>query len=139
MIQGWLQTDKRLDPEVQKYGCALLSACYIAPQDFQPQDVNDLYKALVGVGFETEDCTILDWDKVLWSISARMRFKAKMLEGYICRVNEREILKWYLSNVEENHFTVGNGSSKTEWDSMNRPDIMKAYATFVEKVVITIS
>ena len=139
MINDFLQTDLRLLPEVQKYGCALLSACYVAPQDFNPQDVNDLYKALVGVGFEADDCTILDWDKVLWSISPRLHFKAKTLEGYICRVNEKEILKWYLSNVEEDHFTVGNGASKTLWDSMNRPDIMKAYATFVEKVIITVA
>ena len=76
---------------------------------------------------------------MLNSIAANMHFKAKTREGYICRVNEREIIKWYLSNVEEDHFTVGNGASKTQWDSMNRPDIMSAYATFVEKVIVTVS
>ena len=139
MIQGFWQTDSRLHPKVQMYGCALLSSCYIAPQEFTPEDVNNMYAALLQVKFIDVDCKILDLKSVLNSIAANMHFKAKTLEGYICRVNEREIIKWYLSNVEEDHFTVGNGASKTQWDSMNRPDIMSAYATFVEKVIVTVS
>jgi len=140
MIKGWLQTDTRLDPVVQTFGCALLCSCYIAPDTlFQPSDVNSMFEALKGVGFVDAECTILDWDKVVWSVSPKMRLKFKALEGYTCQPNEREILKFYLSNVKEDHFVVGDGKTHIEWDSMNRPDVMKEYATFVEKVVITVA
>jgi len=138
MIQGFWQTDPRLILTEEHFGCALLSSCYIAPQDFTPEDVNNLYKALLGVAFVDEESKILDWDKVVWSISPVMRFKEKAGIGRVCAVNEREILKWHLSNINSDHFTVGNGASKTVWDSMNRPDIMAKYATFVEKVIIKI-
>ena len=49
MIQGFWQTDSRLHPKVQMYGCALLSSCYIAPQEFTPEDVNNMYAALLQV------------------------------------------------------------------------------------------
>ena len=137
MIIGWWQTDPRLDPKVQKYGCAFLSACYVAPQEFQPEDVNEIFRNMKIVGFLNDNSRIEDWDKVLWSIAPSLRIKWKTSSwDYVCNPGEREIIKWYLSNVKENHFTVGNGHSVTAWDSMNRPDIMKKYATFVEKVIV---
>jgi Protein of unknown function, DUF261 len=139
MIQGYWQTDARLLPAVRTFGCALLDGIWLSPVDYQPSDVNEMYKALLQVGFVDEQCTVLDWESVLNSISPHFHFKAKASQEYVCLVNEREILKWFLKNVNENHFTVGNGASMTAWDSMNRPDIMKAYAVFVDKVIVTIS
>lgn len=139
MIAGWWQTDPRLLPKVQTFGCALLDSCYLSPIDFQPSDVNEMYKTLLQVGFIDEDCLILSWANVLNSISANLHFKTKTIESYVCLANEREILKWWLSNLQENHFTVGNGSSMTAWDSMDRPDIMKEYATFAEKIIVRIA
>jgi hypothetical protein len=139
LITGFWQTDPRLNPKIQASGCALLSSLYIAPVDFTVDMANDMYRELLRVGFIDEDCTILTWPSVLWSVSARMQFARRAPVDYICKVNEREIIKWYLSNVKEDHFTVGNGASKTEWDSMNRPDIMAKYATFVEKIIVTVT
>ena len=139
MIQGFWQTDYELLAPIRASGCALLSSIYLAARDFTQQDCNDMYNGLLGVKFIEQDCTIDDWDKVLNSIAPNMHFKAKSNQFYVCAVNEREIIKWYLSNVKEDHFTVGNGASKIAWDSMNRPDIMSKYATFVEKVVVTVA
>ena len=138
MIAGFWQTDYELKSPIRASGCALLSAMYIAPVSFSQGDVNEMYDALLGVGFIDKDCMILDWKSVLNSVSASMHFKFKCLEGYPCAAGEREIIKWWLSNVKENHFTVGDGKSRTQWDSMNRPDIMAKYATFVEKVIVTV-
>ena len=138
MIDGFLQTDPRLNEKVQKFGCALLSSMYVAPTKYEPEDVNSMYESLLSVGFIDEDCTILDWKSVLYSIDARLHFKCKALEGCFCGPSEREIIKWYLSNVKEDHFTVGDGRGHTVWDSMERPDIMAKYATFVEKVIVTV-
>ena len=138
MISGFWQTDSRLLPKVQTFGCALLDSCYLSPVGFEPSDVNEMYKSLLQVGFIDEDCTIKDWQSVLNSISPHFSFKEKAPKEYVCYVNEREILKWFLSNINENHFTVGNGASMTEWDSMNRPDILSKYGSFVEKVIVRI-
>jgi len=137
MIQGFLQTDPRLLPVVQKYGCALLDCCYLSAVDFQPSDVNEMFMELRQVGEVDDECTINSWMNVLESVSVHLQFKTIAPIDYVCLASEREILKWYLSNVEEDHFTVGNGAGMTKWDSMNRPDIMRAYATFVSKVVVT--
>jgi hypothetical protein len=119
---------------------------YLSPKDFTPDDVNAMYKELVRVGFIEPDCTIYEeimpeqsWEAVLNSVAANMHFKSKASKSYVCMAKEREIIKWSLSNVGEKHFTVGNGGSKTEWDSMNRPDVMSLYATFVEKVIVTVA
>ena len=136
MISGFWQTDYALLRPVRSYGCALLSAMYLAPVDFTITDVNEMYKSLLSVKFVDEECTVRDWQSVLNSISPHFAFKTRTTQQYVCLACEREILKWWLSNVEEHHFTVGNGSSMTVWDSMNRPDIMSKYATFVEKVVV---
>jgi hypothetical protein len=146
MIANFFQTDPRLNPKIQQFGCALLDAHYIAPTLFTPEDVNSMYEELLGVGFINADCLILDWEKVLWSIGANMHFAKKAPKEYICAPGEREILKWYLWNVKENHFTVGDGSSNTAWDSMNRADVMNMRlpngapnANFVEKVIVKIT
>jgi hypothetical protein len=146
MIQGFWQTDPRLHPKVQKYGCALLCSLYLSPDLYTPEMVNSMYQSLLGVGFIDEDCLIYDkadpnnsWEHVLWSIAPNMHFVEKAGAGRLCKSNEREIIKLYLSNVKENHFTVGDGESHTSWDSMNRPDIMRKYATFVEKVIVRVA
>jgi hypothetical protein len=139
VIDNFWQTDPLLHPKVQKFGCALLCSLYLSPDLYTINRVNSMYQSLLSVGFIDEDCTILDWERVLWSIAPNMHFVEKAEAGRLCKANEREIIKWYLSNVKENHFTVGDGESHTSWDSMNRPDIMRKYATFVEKVIVRVA
>ena len=146
MIIGFLQTSPKLKAPIRQGGCALLCAIYLAPKAFSVEDVNAMYEELLQVGFIEEDCTIYEeiapeqsWEAVLNSIAPNMHFKSRASISYVCKANEREILKWYLSNVDEDHFTVGNGASKTLWDSMNRPDVMSQYATFTDKVIVRIA
>lgn len=139
MIRNWWQTDSRLHPKIQQYGCAFLDTCYLAPQDLQPADVNEIFRNMKIVGFLNDNSKIEDWDHVLWSISPILRLKFKTSShDYVCGPYEREIIKLYLSNVKENHFVVGNGKGVVEWDSMNRPAILKAYSSFVEKVIVKV-
>jgi hypothetical protein len=146
MIDGFFQTDPRLFLPEREFGCALMDALYISPDDYTPAMVNSMYEALLSVAFIDKECTVLHWDEVLWSIHPSMRFKQKTAQDYVCKNGEREILKWYLWNVKENHFTVGDGLGNTAWDSMNRPDVMSMIlsngaknANFVEKVIVKIS
>jgi len=63
---------------------------------------------------------------------------------YQCAPDEKEILKGSLSNIGGFHFVVGNGqvftdvASNVVWDSMNRPDIMRKFWAFVQKVIVKI-
>jgi hypothetical protein len=139
VISGWWQTDPRLHPTIQKYGCAFLCSCYLSPQDFTPEEVNEIFRNMKLVNFLSDSCLIQSWDQVLWSISPVLRLKFKTSSrDYVCGPYEREIIKWWLVNVKENHFTVGDGCSRTEWDSMNRPDIMGSFASFVEKIIVKV-
>jgi hypothetical protein len=136
---GFWQTDKKLLPKIQTFGCALLDCMYLTNDNFTQDDVNNMYKALLNVNFIDEDCTILSWQNVLWSISPYFAFKKKVGKTYVCEVNERDIIKWYLGSINENHFTCGDGAGKTTWDSMNRPDVMALpTTTFVERVIVRV-
>ena len=103
-----------------------------------------IYGSLLAAKMIAFDCTVLDWARMLLALSPNLVFKSVEPVTYVCAVNEREILKWHLQNVQEDHFTVGNGASKTDWDSMGLPDIMAMVmpdgtpnAKFVHKVVMT--
>jgi hypothetical protein len=145
MISGFWQTDPRLLQKVQTFGCAFLDGLYLLPDDFTPQAVNEMYSGFVHGKLIDIDCTILSWAKFLGALISNqtilrypLQFSRIAGEDYVCEGDEREIIKWHLSNIDEDHFTVGDGKSKVLWDSMNRPDIMKKYASFVQKVVVKV-
>lgn len=144
MLSFW-QTDKALSPRINSFGCAALDSLYLMPQDYYPEQVNEIIERSIRNGLLDENCTILSWARWLGSLGDDraplpgypLQFSRKTSsQDYRCEPDEREIIKWYLSNVKENHFTVGDGIGNTLWDSMNRPDIMAKYATFVEKVIV---
>jgi hypothetical protein len=154
MISFW-QTDKLLIPVIRKYGCTMLDSLYLMPDDYTQEQVNDLWEVAQADGriypanYPKHGNEIASWSLwlgSLWTGGDPMHIenayhplsfsRISTSRDYRCAEYEREILKWYLSNVKENHFTVGDGIGNTLWDSMNRPDIMKAYSTFVEKVIV---
>jgi hypothetical protein len=143
-VISFLETDPALVPPMGKGGCAVLSSLRILRREYNQAEVNMIYASLVAAKFLAFDCTVLNWAEMLLALSPNLVFKAVEPVTYVCAVNEREILKWYLHNVNEDHFTVGNGASKTDWDPMNRPDVMAMVlpdgtpnAEFIHKVVLT--
>jgi len=139
-VISFLETDPALVPMMGKYGCAVLSALRILRREYNQAEANMIYASLVAGKFIAFDCTVLDWKNMLLALSPNLLFKDVTDATYVCAVNEREILKWHLGNINEDHFTVGNGASKTDWDPMNRPDIMALTTThFIHKVVMTYS
>ena len=151
MISGWWQTDPRLTFREQEYACAVLDGIYLLPDDYSPGMVNDLVASLQAQNILTADIEILSWARFLGALPSSetvLRFPLQFSRiagaSYQCDDDEREILKGRLSNIAEDHFVIGNGKPFTSvaenvaWDSMNRPDIMSQYWTFVEKVVVKV-
>ena len=150
MISFW-QTDPRLALSEQEYSCAVLDSLYLMPDDYTPEHVNALVlRAILGKLLDAE-CKILSWARWLGSLVSSesvvrypLQFSRKANADYQCEANEKEILKGSLSNIGGFHFVVGNGKpfvdvgTNVVWDSMNRPDIMGKYWTFVEKVIISV-
>lgn len=136
MIQ-FLQTDPRLNPKIQKYGCAMLSSIWFMKQDLDPHAVNTIYDVMLQHGTIDSDCTILSWALFLHRLDSTFVFIRKAGYDYVTNHDEQEILKYHLSNINEDHFVCGNGKSMILWDSMSRLDIIQKYGSFVEKVVFS--
>lgn len=145
---SFLQTDPRLIPVIQKYGCAFLSSHYLLPDDLTPEQCNDRWSIFQqqGVAIDANN-EIFSWARLLAGIYSGesvyrfpFSFSRKVQDrSYLCDVSEREILKWHLDTINEDHFTVGDGKGNTAWDSMGRPDVMALPTThFVEKVIVTV-
>jgi hypothetical protein len=141
MITTFKQEDSPpLLPQISIDGCAFLSAIYLTVIDYNAEEVNEIYASCVHAGLIGADCTILDWARFLEGISVSMKLKYKTAqESYVCAPNEKQIIKWWLSNVQESHFTVGDGNGNVAWDPEQRSDIMRAFATFQESVIITVT
>jgi hypothetical protein len=139
MIDSFLQTDGRLVATVRKWGCALLSSLWHSSILWAPHQVNILFDYLLQHGLVDAECTILDWNKLLPAIDPHFSFERKEGYGYVTGEGEREVLKYHLSNINEDHFVAGNGKSMILWDSMNRLDIIEKYGSFKEKVIIRVS
>jgi hypothetical protein len=138
MIQ-FLQTDQRLNPKIQKYGCTMLSSLWFKDEDLSPHAVNTIYDVLLAHGMINENCKILSWALFLPKIDPTFTFVRKAGYDYVTEDDEREILKYHLSNINEDHFVAGNGKSMILFDPMNRLDIIQKYGSFVEKVIIKVS
>ena len=141
MISTFKQEDSPpLLPQISMDGCAFLSAIYLLISDYNAEVVNEIYASCVHAGLIGADCYINDWERFLEGISVSLKFKAIVTDkDYICAPSERQIIEWWLSNVKESHFTVGDGSGNVAWDPEQRPDIMRAYASFQEAVIITVT
>ena len=151
MIAGWFQTDPRLTLKEEEYACAVLDGIYLLPDDYTPQMVNTLVASLQQQGILDADITIQSWARFLGALPSQesvvrypLQFSRIAGASYQCDDDEREILKGSLSNIGGFHFVVGNGKPFTSvaenvlWDSMNRPDIIGKYWTFVEKVIVKV-
>ena len=145
MISFW-QTDPRLALSEREYSCAVLDSLYLMPDDYTPDQVNALVLRSILNKLLDAECTIQSWALWLGSLASSetavkypLQFSRIAGADYVCDADERELIKWWIEGVRENHFTVGDGHSHVAWDSMNRPDIMALPTTkFVEKVVVKV-
>ena len=150
MISGWNQTDPRLTFKEREYACAVLDGIYLLPDEYTPEMVNELVVSLIAQTILDPDCTIRSWARFLGALPSQetavrypLQFSRIAGASYQCEDDEKEILKGSLSNIGGFHFVVGDGKpftgvSNVTWDSMDRPDIMSKYWTFVEKVVVKV-
>ena len=116
----FLQTDPTLLPPMRNWGCAFLSALRILRREYNQAEANMIYGSLLAAKMIAFDCTVLDWARMLLALSPNLVFKSVEPVTYVCAVNEREILKFRLQNIHEDHFCTGNGASKVDWDPMSR-------------------
>ena len=150
MISGWWQTDPRLTFKEQHYACAVLDGIYLLPDEYTPDMVNELVASLITQKILDADCTINSWARFLACLPSSetvvkypLQFSRIAGASYQCEPDEKEILKGSLSNIGGFHFVVGNGQpfngvENVVWDSMNRPDILKAYWKFDSKVIVKV-
>jgi hypothetical protein len=135
----------------EEYACAVLDGIYLLPDEYTPEMVNDLVASLITQKILDADCTINSWARFLACLPSAetvvkypLQFSRIAGASYVCDPDEKEILKGSLSNIGGFHFVVGNGQAFTDvatnvaWDSMNRPDIMGKFWTFVEKVIVKV-
>ena len=149
MISFW-QTDPRLALNEREYSCAVLDSLYLMPDDYTPDDVNRIVLKAVLSKLLDAECKILSWARWLASLVSSesvvrypLQFSRIAGADYRCEPDEKEILKGSLSNIGGFHFVVGDGRPFTGvenvvWDSCNRPDVLKAYWSFVEKVIVRV-
>lgn len=111
MITSFKQEDSPpLLPQISLGGCAFLSAIYLLAIDYNAEEVNEIYASCVHAGMIGADCTIEDWARFLEGLSVSLKLNGIVKDSsYVCAANERQIIKWWLSNVQESHFTVGDG------------------------------
>ena len=146
MIAGWFQTDPRLTLKEEEYACAVLDGIYLLPDEYTPEMVNDLVASLITQKILDADCTINSWARFLACLPSSetvvkypLQFSRIAGVDYVCEADEKEILKFWLDSIKENHFCVGDGKGVVVWDSMNRPDVMALPTTkLVSKVIVKV-
>ena len=140
MISTFKQEDSPpLLPQISMDGCAFLSAIYLVVVDYNAEEVNEIYASCVHAGLIGADCTILDWVRFLEGLSVSLKFEEETTDQTRqCKPNERQLICWWLSNVKETHWTVGDGKGSVAWDPEQRPDIMRAFASFMKAVFVTV-
>src|SRR5208282_2875104 len=114
MINFW-QTDPRLTMKEEEYACAVLDGIYLLPDEYTPEMVNDLVASLQAQNILDADVTILSWARFLGALRSSetvelypLQFSRLAGADYTCEPDEREILKFWLDTVKENHFCVGD-------------------------------
>lgn len=105
------QTDSRFNRNIQLYGCAFMSCCWIGGVN-SVSGCLKLYNQAIQRGVMSSSCYIYSWDGMRFITGARTYKYASM--SYKPKAHEREILECHHSGGM--HFVVGNGAGKIEYD-----------------------
>ena len=118
-----LQTDKRLNGSINKYGCYLMSLLFLANKytgyQLSVEKINDLYMELQALGFMDHNCYIQDPHGILRHLGLDATYRQRHdPPGYKCRSNEIELLCLQYSSY--NHFVVGDSNGNIAYNPMGR-------------------
>lgn len=114
-----LQRDARLRPEINEWGCYLMSILFLVNKytnrALSPKLINELYHVFHKHGWIDEECTILDPE----AIFGYMEFDVHYTNRYekpirVCGRDEMEIL--YFDGPAGDHFVVGDGEGHAAYD-----------------------
>lgn len=116
-----LQTNHKLKPQIQKYGCYLMSLLWLADErDVTPERVNLLYESFLKFKWINENCLILYPAKILgfFGVMTQQAMDSdagvKMEPTYKPFPNELEIICY--SMPKYSHFVVGDGTGGIAYD-----------------------
>lgn len=132
-----LQIDPRLRPEIQEFGCYLMSVLFFVNKytnlPLSPDIINQLYTRFIPLGWMDEQCTILNPNAIFGYLKLPVLYHDRYdPPDYICKPDEIEILKW--ENGNQSHFTAGNGHGIVTYDPMGCAKTVK-YGKLVSKRV----
>lgn len=119
------QTNLKLKPQIQKYGCYLMSLIYLAvkkgkTEDPTPERVNFFYETFLKFKWINENCLVLYPAKILgfFGIMTKQAMDSddgiRMEPTYMPFENQLEILCYKMPSYS--HFVVGDGKGRIEWD-----------------------
>lgn len=110
-----LQTDTRLNANIQRTGCYFMSILYLANKHAQtPWDtaaINHVYEEAVSEGFMGANCFVYNPDGIFRLAGLRVRYtQHHEAPTRVCADNEIEILRFKHADFPGySHFVVGNG------------------------------
>ena len=116
-----LQTDKRLNGQINKYGCYFMSILFLVNKHIGLQlstvSIISVYNQAVKLGIIESNCFVNDPDKLFNNLGMNVKYtqaheppKRKCVEGEI------EIL--CLQYPTYNHFVVGDGNGNIAYNPM---------------------
>jgi len=119
-----LQRDPRLNNQINKFGCYLMSIFFLINKHtnymFSPDIINDLYKVFVNHGLIDRDCYIFDPDAIFDFLCMPVQYTQKHETAFRrCGEDEIEILMFQLTRPDcylWKHFTAGSGNGTVTYD-----------------------
>jgi len=117
-----LQRDRRLNSNIQKYGCYFMSILWhinrlrnIALDD---SVIESFYEEAVRLGYMGETCWIRDPDGIFALGGLQTKYTQEHAPSTrVCADDEIEILKWvHPDGSPRSHFVAGDGLGNTTYD-----------------------
>ena len=117
-----LQTDKRLNKSINKYGCYFFCILFLGVKytkyPLSTGKILDLYLLSVDSGYMDDECYIEDPDGIFFLLGLLTKYTGKHESRYYsCGRRDIEILKYERKDGSP-HFVVGNRYGKVAFDPM---------------------
>ncbi len=106
-----LQTDKRLVPQINEYGCYFMSILFLVNKhtglQLSPRKINGLYHEIIDRGFMDKNCYINNPQAIFYYLGLHADYTDRHEKAdYFTGKNEIEILCFQRTGYR--HFMVGN-------------------------------
>jgi hypothetical protein len=118
-----LQTDKRLNEQINKYGCYFMSILFLANKyiglQLSTTSIISVYNQSVKLGIMESNCFINDPDNIFKNLGMEAEYTQRHEPPKRrCKDNEIEIL--CLKYPTYNHFVVGDGKGNIAYNPMGK-------------------